>query len=43
MPLKNFKPTSPSRRSLVLVDRSELIKEEPLFGGKVEAIKEITG
>ena len=30
MPLKNFKPTSPSRRSLVLVDRSELHKGGPV-------------
>ena len=30
MPLKNFKPTSPSRRSLVLVDRAELHKGGPV-------------
>ena len=30
MPLKNFNPTTPSRRSLVLVDRSELHKGSPV-------------
>ena len=30
MPLKNFNPTTPSRRSLVLVDRTELHKGAPV-------------
>jgi len=30
MALKNFNPTSPSRRALVLVDRSELHKGRPV-------------
>ena len=30
MALKNFNPTTPSRRSLVLVDRSELHKGSPV-------------
>ena len=30
MALKSFKPTTPSRRSLVLVDRSELWKGKPV-------------
>ena len=30
MPLKNFNPTTPSRRSLVLVDRSSLHKGSPV-------------
>ena len=30
MPLKNFNPTTPSRRSLVLIDRSELHKGSPV-------------
>ena len=29
MPLKNFNPTTPSRRSLVLVDRAEVYKGKP--------------
>ena len=29
MALRNFKPTSPSRRNLVLIDRSDLWKGKP--------------
>lgn len=32
MALKNFKPTTPSQRQLVLVDRSELYKGKPVKG-----------
>jgi large subunit ribosomal protein L2 len=30
MPLKNYNPTTPSRRALVLVDKSEIYKGKPL-------------
>src|SRR5215469_12232620 len=30
MPLKTFNPTTPSRRQLVMVDRSDLWKEKPV-------------
>ena len=32
MALKTFKPTTPSQRQLVLVDRSELYKGKPVKG-----------
>ena len=30
MPLKNFNPTSPGQRNLILVDRSSLFKGKPI-------------
>ena len=32
MALKNFNPTTPSQRQLVIVDRSELYKGKPVKG-----------
>ena len=32
MALRNYKPTSPSRRNLVLIDRSDLWKGKPEKG-----------